>query len=119
MAARRKRLRPLLAVALAAALALAFALRSPLRGDDAAVAAWVEARIPLGTSLAEARARATQRGWYRADAQGSDGRTRGPYLRGELGRYGWLTQTVVTVFWEFDAEGRLARTRLWRTGDAP
>lgn len=51
--------------------------------------------------------------------RGSDGRTRGPYLRGELGRYGWPMQTSVTVFWEFDAESKLARTRLRQTVDTP
>lgn len=119
MIARSRRLLPLLAIALAAAIAVAVATRSPLRRDDPALAAWVESRIPPGTALAEARARALHHGWYRATAQGSDGRTRGPYLRGELGHYGWPTKTSVTVFWEFDAEGRLARTRLWRTVDAP
>jgi hypothetical protein len=89
---------------------------NPLRRPEASIQQWVEKATPLGSSLTDVRAIATQRGWYNANIQGSDGHTTGTYIRGELGDY-WSIPfvTQVTVFWEFDASNRLVKIRIWKT----
>jgi hypothetical protein len=70
------------------------------------------------SNLSDVQATATKRGWYDPHFQGSDGRTTGNYVRGELGDYqGFPFRTSVTVFWEFDAGNRLADIRIWKTTD--
>jgi hypothetical protein len=72
----------------------------------------------LGSTLTDVQTIATQRGWYDATAQGSEGQTTGTYIRGELGDYGFLFRKSVTVFWEFDKSDRLDNIRIWRKPDA-
>ncbi len=95
-----------------------FAACSPLRRSEASVRHWLEKTTPLGSSLSDVQAIARKRGWYDARHQGSDGRTAGTYLRGELGDYqGFPFRTSVIVFWEFNASNRLADIRIWKTTD--
>ena len=92
---------------------------NPLRRPEAGVSSWLAKRTPLGSSWERVRDVAQQHGWYNPNLQGSDGRTSGPYIRGELGRY-WSVPfyTYVTVFWEFDSSNRLANIRIWKTVDS-
>jgi hypothetical protein len=91
---------------------------NPLRRSEASIRSWLEKATPLGSSLSHVQATATQRGWYDARAQGSDGHTSDTYIRGELGDYQNLPfRTAVTVFWEFDASNRLSDIRIWKTTD--
>jgi hypothetical protein len=72
---------------------------NPLRRSETGIRGWLEKKTPLGSSLSEVRATATQHGWYDANMQGSDGQTTGTYIRGELGDYrGFPFVTSVTVF---------------------
>ena len=91
---------------------------NPLRRSDPAIRQWLEKTTPLGSTLAEVQATAAKRGWYNPNSQGSDGKTKGTYLRGELGHYQEFFRTSVTVFWEFDPNNRLANIRIWKTMDA-
>jgi len=98
---------------------VSFLASNPLRRSEAGIRHWLEKTTPLGSTLSEVQATATKRGWYNARLQGSDGRTTGTYLRGELGEYQGLPfHTYVTVFWEFDSTDRLANIRIWKTVDA-
>jgi hypothetical protein len=104
------------------AAVLAFYTSSPLRRTEAGVRRWVQKSTPLGSSLSDVEAIATQRGWfsYRGGAGGlsEPWRFAGTYVRGELGEYQGLPfRTSVTVFWEFDASNRLADIRIWKTRD--
>ena len=107
-------------VAILLVVALAGCVTSPpLRRSEMSIRQWLEKTTPLGSSLADVRATATQRGWYDANLQGSDGHTTGTYIRGELGDYhGFLSATSVTVFWEFDVSNRLSNIRIWKTTDS-
>lgn len=95
------------------------AASNPLRRSEEKIAIWLQAQTPLGSSPAEVIAYAQERKWYHPDHQGSDGRTQGEYVRGELGEY-WSVpfMTYVTVFWEFDSSSRLVRVRIWKTTDS-
>jgi len=59
-----------------------------------------------------------KREWYNPNSQGSDGKTKGAYLRGTIGEYRNLFVTSVTVFWEFDDDLRLRQIRVWKTTDS-
>jgi hypothetical protein len=91
---------------------------NPLRRSAPSIRQWLEKTTPLGSTLAEVEATATKRGWYDSNLQGSDGKTKGTYLRGELGHYREIFTTSVTVFWEFDSSDRLVNIRIWKTMDA-
>lgn len=115
---RKKRLFIIAAMAVAALLCVAW-FSNPLRRPDASIRAWLLKRTPLGVSSEEVRGVAERHGWSCSDMQqGSDGRTSGPYLRGELGEY-WSVPfyTSVTVFWSFDSSNRLTDLRIWKTTD--
>ena len=116
MALKRRHL--VIALALFGLTVLGCLLASPLRRSEAGVSAWLAKRTPIGSSSETVRNVAQGRGWYNANLQGSDGRTSGPYIRGELGRY-WSMPfyTYVTVFWEFDSSNRLANIRVWKNTD--
>jgi hypothetical protein len=91
---------------------------SPLRRSESSIRRWMQKSTPLGSTLSEVQTTATQRGWYFARNQGSDGKTTDTFIRGELGDYQGLPfRTSVTVFWEFDASNRLADIRVWKTRD--
>lgn len=92
---------------------------NPLRRSEASISQWLEKKTPLGSSMSEVRATAMENGWYDAKThQGSDMRTSGTYLRGELGSYqGMPWRTYVTVFWEFDEDDRLVLIRVWKDQD--
>jgi len=108
---------PIVSVLLAVALTGCAAF-NPLRRSDDGVQKWLEKITPLGSSLTEVRATAVKRGWYDANMQGSDGRTTGTYIRGELGEYrGFPFVTSVTAFWDFDTSNRLSNIRIWKTVD--
>ena len=100
-------------------LALAtFLASNPLRRSEASIRSWLERTTPFGSKLPDVQSEATRRGWYHPNLQGSDGRTSGTYIRGELGDYqGFPFQTSVTVFWEFDASNQLTNIRVWKTTD--
>jgi hypothetical protein len=107
-----------IAVVVCAVAFIVFLASNPLRRTEPSVRHWLEKTTPLGSSLADVQATATKRGWFDARLQGSDGRTTGTYLRGELGDYrGFPFRTSVTVFWEFDASNRLSDIRIWKTTD--
>ena len=112
-------IRKIAIVAILLVVALAGCVTSnPLRRSETSIRQWLEKTTPLGSSLTDVRATATQHGWYDANSQGSDGHTTGTYIRGELGDYhGFPFMTSVTVFWEFDAGNRLANIRIWKTTD--
>ena len=96
----------------------AFLASNPLRRSESGVRRWLEKTTPLGSSLSDVQATATRRGWHGARNEGSDGKTTGTFIRGELGDYQGLPfRTSVTVFWEFDASNRLANIRVWKTTD--
>jgi hypothetical protein len=92
---------------------------TPLRRSEPQVRDWLEKTTPIGSTRDEVKAIATHRGWYDPGRQGSDGRTSGSYIRGELGEYReFVFVTSVTVFWEFDASSRLTEIRIWKTADS-
>lgn len=92
---------------------------SPLRRSEDGIEKWVEKATPLGSSFSDVKATATRHGWYDANAQRSDGRVTGKFIRGDLGEYGFPFRTSVTAFWLFDANDRLISVRIWKTSDAP
>jgi hypothetical protein len=94
------------------------AASSPLRKSEDDIRAWLETQTPIGSSLESVISYAQKQKWYDARAQGSDGETGPIYVRGELGEYGLVFATSVTVFWEFDSMSRLERIRIWKTVDA-
>ena len=99
---------------------IALAWMNPLRRPEPLVRSWLENITPLGSGYLNVKDIASQKGWYEARAQGSDGHTTGKYIRGELGEYqGIPFKTSVTVFWEFDNKDNLERIRIWKTRDAP
>jgi hypothetical protein len=100
-------------------LALAtFLASNPLRRSEANIRSWLEMTTPIGSKLPDVQSAATERGWYHAKLQGSDGQTSGTYIRGELGDYQGLPfRTSVTVFWEFNASDQLTNIRVWKTSD--
>jgi len=115
---RRRVLRILLWLFLGVLAAVAYLTSNPLRRSEASIQQWVEEATPLGRSFEEVKVIATQRGWYDPSLQGSDGKTTGIYIRGELGDYqGFPFRTSVTVFWEFNANRRLEKVRIWKTVD--
>jgi hypothetical protein len=102
-----------------AAAVIGFVIASnPLRRSEEGISAWLQTQTPLGSSRESVIAYAEKRSWYHAQAQGSDGKIRGPFVRGELGEYRTIFVTSVTVFWEFDAASRLERIRVSKTVDA-
>ena len=108
----------IIAVVVCAVAFIVFLASNPLRRSESGVRHWLEKTTPLGSSLPDVQATATKRGWYDVRLQGSDGKTTGTYLRGELGDYqGFPFRMSVTVFWEFDASNRLADIRIWKTTD--
>ena len=107
-----------IAVVVCVVALFAFLASNPLRRSESSIQRWLQQATPLGSSLSEVQATTTQRGWYFAQNQGSDGKTTGTFIRGELGDYQGLPfRTSVTVFWEFDASNRLADIRVWKTTD--
>jgi hypothetical protein len=91
---------------------------NPLRRSEEKIGVWLEAQTPLGSSPAEVIAYAQKKNWPVKRNQGSDGRTRGEFVRGEVGEYRTVFVTSVTVFWEFDSTSRLEKIRVWKTVDA-
>ena len=91
---------------------------NPLRRSEHSVSQWLQKQTPLGSSVDDVRVYAEKKGWFATWAQGSDGRTRGKFIRGELGSYRTIVfATFVTVFWEFDSQSKLERIRIWKTVD--
>ena len=91
---------------------------NPLRRSEERIGAWLEKQTPVGSSPAEVVAYAEKKGWTSLRNQGSDGRTHGEFVRGELGQYRTFFVTSVTVFWEFDSASKLRSIRVWKTVDA-
>jgi len=104
-------------IAAAAVIVIVMAL-NPLRRSEEKIGIWLQAQTPLGSSRESVIKYAERMNWYNPRAQGSDGKIRGPYVRGELGEYRTIFVTSVTVFWEFDSSSRLAGIRIWKTVDA-
>ena len=95
---------------------------------DESIKTWLLEQTPLGTSLENVRAYATnQHGWviyddnegWSPDAPGSGGKgPPGPYFCGKLGRYsekGSEFDTCVAVYWVFDSSNRLENILIWKT----
>jgi hypothetical protein len=104
--------------------------RKVLSKPDESIKAWLLERTPLGTSMDNVRAYATnQQGWviyddnegWSTDAPGSGGKgPSGPYFCGTLGRYSekWFEfDTCVAVFWVFDSSNRLDNILIWKTAE--
>jgi hypothetical protein len=106
------------AVTVVCAITVAGCALNPLRRSEEGIAAWLEAQTPLGTSRESVVSYAEKKKWFNPRLQGSDGKTRGDYVRGEIGEYRTIFVTSVTVFWEFDSTSRLERIRVWKTVDA-
>ena len=104
-------------IAVCGVIAVVFA-SNPLRRSEEGISVWLETQTPLGSSREAVIAYAQKKKWYDSYMQGSDGKTRGEFVRGELGEYRTIFVTSVTVFWEFNSASRLERIRVWKTVDA-
>jgi len=91
---------------------------NPLRWSEKRIRTYIEKQTPIGSSYESVLAYIEKREWYDSRFQGSDGETKGVYLRGEIGRYRVLFETYVTVFWEFDSDLYLEQIRVWKTINA-
>lgn len=115
--------RIILAVAciLTATLLAGWIAFSPLRRSDDGVRAWLLAKTPLGSSLAEVRPFLEQHGWNDERFQQTmPPPATKPFLGGKIGSYqGFPWYTSVRAFWEFDSSNRLVNIRIERVYDSP
>ena len=99
-----------------------------LRRSESDIRAELLERAPLGSSMSDVRSLIQERSWevaYDDESRGFlDQRVRPPQvvgtssIRAELGNYQGLPwRTFVTVFWGFDAEGKLIDVWVWKTHD--
>jgi hypothetical protein len=102
--------------------ALSIAVASnPLRKSDVELRAWLLAKTPLGSSMADVRSLLDRHGWH--DARFQQRRplpATEPFLGGDIGSYQGLPwHTSVRAFWEFDSSNRLVNIRIERILDSP
>ena len=60
---------------------------NPLRRSEERICEQVEKQTPIGSSYESVLTYMEKKEWYNSRFQGNDGKTRGIYLRGEIGRY--------------------------------
>src|SRR5689334_1687272 len=81
----RERKITLIGLLLAAVLAVLALALHPLRRSPEHIQARLEKETPLGSSYESVLAHVKAKGWYHPDRQGSDGNTKGRYIRCLIG----------------------------------